>query len=110
MLNESWLTVAPTVKTTPPDGAPGLLVRAGPDSYPPPTLEDEVEADREEHHQCERERVAERLLQLRHVVEVHPVDRPDQSWGEEDRGPSRDALHLLVLRLGGLGEGLRLER
>ena len=36
-------------------------------------------------------------MKLWHVVEVHAVDGADEGWGEEDGGPGRDLLYLLVL-------------
>ena len=47
-------------------------------------------------------------MQLRHVVEVHPVDRAHQRGGEQDRRPRADLLDLVVLGYAGFGEGLDL--
>ena len=52
----------------------------------------------------QRERVAQRPVQLGHVVEVHPVDPGDQRRREGDRRPRRDPLDLLVLLEARLGE------
>ena len=77
---------------------------------PVAALEQQVEPGARRQHQRERERVADDPLQLGHVGEVHPVDRPDDRRGEEDRRPGRDLLDLLVLLDRRLAEDLRLER
>lgn len=38
-------------------------------------------------------------MEFRHIVEVHSVDCADKGGSEEDRGPSGDLLHILVLAL-----------
>src|SRR5215204_4501314 len=47
-------------------------------------------------------------MQLRYVLEVHPVDRPYERWSEQDRRPRGDLLDLLVLVDARLGEVLDL--
>src|SRR5258706_16368522 len=36
-------------------------------------------------------------MEFRHVLEVHAVDGADEGGGEQDRGPGRDLLDLLIL-------------
>jgi hypothetical protein len=36
-------------------------------------------------------------VQLRHPIEVHPVDRPDQRRREQNRRPRRDLLEVVYL-------------
>ena len=45
----------------------------------------------------EHQRIAQRRAQLRHVVEVHPVDPGDHGGNDGDRHPGGDAPHVLVL-------------
>lgn len=47
-------------------------------------------------------------MQFWHVVEVHAIDRADECGCEEDGGPGRDLLDLLVLCVAGGGEALDL--
>src|SRR5215213_710395 len=75
---------------------------------PATVLEDQVQRSRDKHHQPQRERVAQDPVQLRHVIEVHPVDRTDERRGEQDRRPGADLLYLVVLPDGRLREGLDL--
>src|ERR671921_1414652 len=71
---------------------------------PPTALEYQVQREGDHKHQRQRERVAERPVQLGHAVEVHPVDRADERRGEQDRRPGADLLHLLVLLDANQGE------
>src|SRR5215213_3092284 len=80
----------------------------GGSSQPTGALEQEVECYRHHQHQRQRERVAEQPVQLRHVVEVHPIDGANQRRGEQDRRPGADLLHLVVLPDTRLREGLDL--
>ena len=48
-------------------------------------------------HQRQRERIADALVQLGHVLEVHPVDAGDEGGHGDDRRPGGDAAHDLVL-------------
>ena len=59
---------------------------------PASLLKDHVERRGDQHHQRERERVPEEPLELRHVLEVHPVDCRHERRGEQDRRPSADLL------------------
>lgn len=56
-------------------------------SEPAAASEHEVQAGADQHHEQQRERVSPQPVQLGHVVEVHPVDRPDQGGSEQDRRP-----------------------
>jgi hypothetical protein len=49
-------------------------------------------------------RVTEDPVEVWHVLEVHPLDRANQSRSKQDRGPGRDLLDLIVLRVAGLGQ------
>src|SRR5215208_935542 len=60
-------------------------------------LEVDVQAGGEPDHDRNRERVPVLPLQLRHVLEVHPVDAGDQRRHRENRRPRGDGPHLLVL-------------
>ena len=53
-----------------------------------PALEDDVQRDARRDHQDERHRIAERPVQLGHVVEVHAVDRADQRRARTGSPPS----------------------
>src|SRR5215217_195401 len=66
--------------------------------------EDDVERDRCQNHEEQRERVTQQPVQLWHVVEVHPVDRPYQRRREEYRCPSRNPLDLFALLHARLGK------
>ncbi len=61
---------------------------AGPvGSEPAAASEHEVQAGADQRHEQQRERVSPHPVQLGHVAEVHPVDRPDQGGSEQDRRP-----------------------
>src|SRR5215211_3183094 len=75
---------------------------------PATVLEDQVERGRNKPHQHQRERVAQGPVQLRHVIEVHPVDGTDERRCEQDRRPGADLLYLVVLPNTRLREGLDL--
>src|SRR5215210_5887331 len=67
-------------------------------------FEDQVERKGDERHEHQGEGVAQKPVQLGHVVEVHPVDRPYQRWREQDGGPGGDLFYLLVLGQARQGE------
>src|SRR5215212_1816261 len=74
-----------------------------PDLQPATTFEDQVEREGDHRHENQGEGVADKPVQLGHVAEVHPVDRPYERGREQDGGPGGDLLYLLVL--GEAGEG-----
>src|SRR3990172_8509776 len=49
-----------------------------------------------QHHQDERKRIAEPPIELRHVAEVHAVDRGEQCRWQEDDGGNREYLDDVV--------------
>src|SRR5215207_3538492 len=71
---------------------------------PPGVFEDSVEYERGQDHQCQGERVTERPRELRHDLEVHPVDTRYQGGCEQDGGPGTDLLYLVVLVYANQGE------
>jgi hypothetical protein len=64
-------------------------------SEPIPPLEDDVQTGANNPHQGDRKGVSEHPVQLRHVREVHPVDRPDQRRSEQNGRPRRDLLEVV---------------
>ena len=75
-----------------------------------PAPEQQVQAPGHRDHERERHRIAQPPAQLGHVLEVHPIDRPDECRRKQDRRPGRDSLHLFVLPVPGLVERLGFER
>jgi hypothetical protein len=64
----------------------GSVSRAG-YSEPVPPLEDDVQTGTHHRHQEDREGIPEHPVQLRHPIEVHPIDRADQRRREQDGRP-----------------------
>lgn len=62
-------------------------VAVGP-SHPLLHLEHGIEDHAQAHHQPDGHWVAEGPMELRHVIEIHPVDRPDQGRSKEDSRPA----------------------
>jgi hypothetical protein len=56
----------------------------------------------------DREGVAQLPFELGDVREVHPIDGRDHGGREQDRRPSGDPFHLLVLVVSGLAEAGQL--
>src|SRR5215212_10477233 len=75
---------------------------------PAAVLEDQVERAGGQQHEHQRERVPEGPVQLRHVLEVHPVDGAYERRGEQYGRPSADLLDLIVLGYAGFAQGLDL--
>src|SRR5215210_1188611 len=71
---------------------------------PAASLEDQVGDEGDERHQEQGEGVVEEPVQLWHVAEVHPVDRANERWREQDGGPGGDLLYFLVLSKAGQGQ------
>ena len=71
---------------------------------PAAALEDDVEHDSEGSHRENRERVTQSPAEFGHVLEVHAIDGAYQGRREEDGGPGRDALDILVLVEARLGQ------
>ena len=57
------------------------------------SFEKSQHGDRDRHHHPEHQRVAPFPLQLRHVLEVHPVDADDEGQRHENRRNDRQNLH-----------------
>src|SRR3989337_647705 len=68
-----------------------------PKLQPASALEIEIGQYRRQHHQDERKRIAEPPIELRHVAEVHAVDRGDQRRRQKDDGGNREDLDDGVL-------------
>src|SRR5919204_2517714 len=64
---------------------------------PPGLAEPPIEEDADASHQQQRQRVADRPAELRHVLEVHAVDAGDHRRNRCDRHPGGDLAHVLVL-------------
>src|SRR3954447_25320074 len=66
---------------------------------PAVALEDEVECQGDQQHERQRERVPKKPVQLRYMIEVHPINRSYERRSEEDCCPGADLLYLFVLIL-----------
>src|SRR5215210_8177977 len=84
---------------------------AGSSLQPADALEVAVQRGADDRHRQKRGGVAELPAELRHVVEVHPVDAGYRGGHGDDRDPGGDAPHVLVLAHADLGEvGLQRAR
>ena len=68
-------------------------------------LEDDVQTGANNRHQQDRERIPEHPVQLRHPIEVHPVDRADQRRREQNGRPRRDLFEVVYLVALTCGDG-----
>src|SRR5215210_78418 len=71
-------------------------------SKPADPFEVPPEAEADQGHDQQHARVPEVPAELRHVVEVHPVDPGDHRRHRDDRDPGRYPAHVLVLAHGNL--------
>lgn len=66
-------------------------------SKPAAILEEKIGQDRRQNHEAEGEGIAQKLFELRHVLEIHAVDGRDERGRKKDDGSHREYLDDSVL-------------